>query len=357
MLFDFAIPDEHHQDEGVKKIKPRIVLYWKDDGLVNLYDMGLGSKCNNRCLFTSDRSQLPEADAVIVEKNLYPNWKFPKRHNNRQIFVASRYEAPSKLGNYSALYKTLSSPTARNYFNLTLSYRQDSDVVIKYHNVLPGKGEDEDLNLPKNKPRKQVVWVVSNCDTPIKREKVARRLQDYNVSVDIYGHCGRSLLDTCSHKDSKNRTGKDPLCLQKIVKNYKFYIAFENSLCDDYLTEKAAQFMDIPSLPIVMSYAKLDRFLPPKSYINVFNFTTIKQLADYILYLDNNFDEYIKYFSWRKRWKIETFLKVRPRVKCDLCDLLHTEYSKMYENLADWFAAPGLCSLDGLQKHFSDFTD
>ena len=58
------------------------------------------------------------------------------------------------------------------------------------------------------------------------------------------------------HKDTKNKTGKDPLCLQKIVQNYKFYIAFENSLCADYLTEKATQFMDLPSLPVVMSYAQ-----------------------------------------------------------------------------------------------------
>ena len=50
-----------------------------------------------------------------------------------------------------------------------------------------------------------------------------------------------------------------------------------------------------------------------------------------------------------------TYLKTRPRVKCELCDLLYTDYRKSYENLADWMAAPDICSLDGLQKHFMDF--
>ena len=63
-------------------------------------------------------------------------------------------------------------PYARNFFNMTMSYQQDSDVVIKYHTVLPRLGDEaeEHLNLPSNVPRKMVVWIVSHCETPIKRE-------------------------------------------------------------------------------------------------------------------------------------------------------------------------------------------
>ena len=248
-------------------------------------------------------------------------------------------------------------PYARNFFNMTMSYQQDSDVVIKYHTVLPRLGDEaeEHLNLPSNVPRKMVVWIVSHCETPIKREQLVKQLQEYNVSIDIYGECGRSLLDTCSHKDAKNKTGKDPFCLHHIVENCKFYIAFENSLCKDYLTEKAAQFMNIASVPLIMSYGEVKNLLPPNSYINVFDFTSIKELANYILHLDKNFDEYFKYFSWRRRWKIENFLKTRPTVKCDLCDLLHTDFHKTYDSLADWMAGPDHCSLDGLRRHFTDF--
>ena len=154
---------------------------------------------------------------------------------------------------------------------------------------------------------------------------------------------------------NENFTGGHYYCLHDIVKDYKFYIAFENSMCEDYFTEKAAPFMNAPSVPIVMSHAKVENFLTSKSYINAFDFKTVKELADYIIYLDNNFEEYIKYFSWRQKWTVETLLKIRPKAKCDLCELLHTKYHKTYTNLAQWFAGPNVCVYDRLQKHFKDF--
>ena len=336
-----------------------MVLYWRDDGLVNAHDFGLGLKCNRRCTFTNNRSFFPEADAVILHKNLQLSHRhWPKRRNRNQIFVAPRFEPPSKygLGGHIQLFRTLNHPLATDYFNMTFSYRQDSDVVLRFHEFLPRTKETkESLNLPVNKPRKQAVWIDSNCDTPIKREKFVEQLQKY-ISIDVYGKCGKSLDDVCEYKlTNENITGKNYFCLHDIVKDYKFYIAFENSLCVDYLTEKAAQFMNTPSLPIVMSYTQVDNFLPSKSYINAFDFKSIKELAEYIIYLDNNFEEYMKYFTWRHKWRVETLLKIRPKAKCDLCELLHTNYHKTYRNLAQWFAGPNVCSLDGLQKHFSDF--
>ena len=50
--------------------RPKIVLYWYGAGLVHAHDFGLGLKCNKKCLFTNNRSFLPEADAVIPQKNL-----------------------------------------------------------------------------------------------------------------------------------------------------------------------------------------------------------------------------------------------------------------------------------------------
>ena len=206
-----------------------------------------------------------------------------------------------------------------------------------------------------NNKEKTIVWIVSNCDTPIQREAFVKQLRRY-VNIDIYGDCGVSLQDTCNWKwTNLNNTGENTYCLHDIVTNYKFYLAFENTLCTDYLTEKAAQFMNTPSVPIVMSSAKLENFFPTHSYINVFDFKSIQELADYILYLDRNFYEYFKYFEWRNKWSVNTHLITRPKAECDLCDLLYTNYSKTYHNLADWFAGPHVCDTKFLQKHFSDF--
>ena len=64
-----------------------------------------------------------------------------------------------------------------------------------------------------------------------------------------------------------------------------------------------------------MNYAAL---LPPKSYIDVSDFKSAKDLANYLLYLDTNTDEYLKYFEWKKSW----FVDHRPPI-CALCEALN----------------------------------
>lgn len=56
---------------------------------------------------------------------------------------------------------------------------------------------------------------------------MAKELQKY-IPVDIYGACG-TLKCAISEKQK---------CDQMLNTDYKFYLAFENSLCYDYITEK-----------------------------------------------------------------------------------------------------------------------
>ena len=74
--------------------------------------------------------------------------------------------------------------------------------------------------------RKLVFWLVSHCSTGIKREGYAQKLKQF-IDVDIYGKCSGN---ECSKK------GND--CFQNLSMQYMFYLAFENSICDDYATEK-----------------------------------------------------------------------------------------------------------------------
>jgi Glycosyltransferase family 10 (fucosyltransferase) C-term len=73
----------------------------------------------------------------------------------------------------------------------------------------------------------QVAWIVSNCNAANQRYEYAVELSKY-ISVDIYGSCGKLQ---CSHKGGNN-------CNELLNKQYRFYLAFENSNCKDYITEK-----------------------------------------------------------------------------------------------------------------------
>jgi glycoprotein 3-alpha-L-fucosyltransferase len=55
----------------------------------------------------------------------------------------------------------------------------------------------------------------------------AKELQQY-IPVDIYGQCGTR---NCSHSTENE-------CFEMLNEDYKFYLAFENANCKDYITEK-----------------------------------------------------------------------------------------------------------------------
>ena len=112
--------------------------------------------------------------------------------------------------------------------NWTGSYRTDSDIVAPYKKWLyyneNVKRKPVEKNWAEGK-NKKVAWIVSNCKAQNNRMEYALELQKY-IQVDIYGGCGQ-------HHCPRNEE-----CLQKIGREYKFYLAFENGNCRDYITEK-----------------------------------------------------------------------------------------------------------------------
>lgn len=113
--------------------------------------------------------------------------------------------------------------------NWTATYRADSDIVAPYEKWVY---YDENVhrrpvafNYAANKTKK-VAWFVSNCGAKNKRLEYARSLQEH-IQVDIYGACGTMRCPRF--------TGD---CSDMLTKDYKFYLAFENSNCKDYITEK-----------------------------------------------------------------------------------------------------------------------
>ncbi len=59
-------------------------------------------------------------------------------------------------------------------------------------------------------------------------------------------------------------------------------------------------------VPIVLGANKEDYLdvAPPNSYINVDDFKSIEELADYLKYLDKNDTAYAAYFAWKEHGKI-----------------------------------------------------
>lgn len=114
-----------------------------------------------------------------------------------------------------------------NVFNMTATYRWDSDIPSPYAYFMEYKTPlsriERNYATGKNK---KVAWFVSNCHAMNNRLAYAKELAKH-ISVDIYGQCGDLQ---CSRIDDE--------CYQMLKKDYKFYLAFENANCIYYITEK-----------------------------------------------------------------------------------------------------------------------
>ena len=111
-----------------------------------------------------------------------------------------------------------------------------------------------------------------------------------------------------------------------IERDYKFYLSFENGICEDYLTEKVWNALQRFLVPVVMAGGDLTKMLPPNSYIDVANFCQFQShqaLADYLMEVASNDDLYRSYFEWKRHYVI----KRSSQFMCSLCEYLNTHNS------------------------------
>lgn len=306
----------------------------------------------NKCLITSD---LDEADAIIFQ-NADVLVEPAKSRRSNQIWVAYLLESPENTFDkrFSRAYR------GRHEFNWTATYRSDSDIVAPYSKFVPFdhrlqdylllssnesnlgskqiinqnylKASDTHKTLIKGKQNK-VVWFASNCNSQNNRLEYARELSKY-IQVDIYGKCGNF---TCN---KWNQT----LCLQMINKNYKFYLAFENSNSREYITEKlyrnAFGYNDLDHLmlPIVLGAPRQDyeKLVPPKSFIHVDDFESAQDLANYLMLLDSDDALYYSYFRWKTMGRF-----IDTKFMCRVCAMLHVTnirgLTRSYPDIKKWW--------------------
>ena len=70
---------------------------------------------------------------------------------------------------------------------------------------------------------------------------------------------------------------------------------------------------------IFLGGANYSEIAPPKSYINVEDFSTPNQLADYLQYLVRNQTAYEEYFQWKKYFKVYSTKSDQNRAMCQVC--------------------------------------
>jgi hypothetical protein len=265
-----------------------------------------------------NRTRLLEADAVMFRARALDRRDLPspKKRGSDQLYVVYEIEPPHKTWRFINLTKY------NGFFNLTATYAWDSDIPMGQHRsfVLNQKKYDELRGVDfasKKRTGVPVAWFVSRCPTQSRREDYVKEMQKY-IAVDVYGQCGNL---TCHLKGAHF---KDDECVRRLLggkDSYKFYLAFENSLCEDYVTEKIWKVVGTRVIPVVMGAVDYKRMFPPKTFIDVRDFKSPKDLALFLLSLHQNDAEYNEYM--RRKMALNSYVPdLFPR-QCIFCRYLH----------------------------------
>lgn len=274
----------------------------------------------SNCYVTANRSLLPKVDAVLFHATDVNSSDIPERIRQDQVWILYSMEPPN--------YAHFKWHYIRSRFNWTMTYRSDSDVQVKYGEIIP-VNDSSIRNLDYQK-RNGAVWMVSNCRTESRREAYVKELRKH-FKVDIYGKCSR--LKKCEPTQSQK-------CYE-LLKNYRFYLSFENSICQDYVTEKFFNVLMYDVVPVVFGGASYVDFAPKDSYIDATRFPNPKDLASYLSAVANNSTLYNSFFKWKDQYKVHLHAWM-----CDLCEHLHekgSEIKMLPYNLWSWWVPGASC--------------
>lgn len=85
------------------------------------------------------------------------------------------------------------------------------------------------------------------------------------------------------------------------MSRYKFHLALENAICNDYMTEKLWRPMHLGAVPVYRGSPSVRDWMPNNhSVILIDDFESPQKLAEFIDFLDKNDEEYMKYLAYKQ---------------------------------------------------------
>ncbi|XP_008123607.3 alpha-(1,3)-fucosyltransferase 7 [Anolis carolinensis] len=245
------------------------------------------------CCLTTDRSLFNRAEVVVFHhRELGRSPLPPAKGHPGQSWTWVSLESPEHTkGNGSEAAWTW-----------VMSYRRDADIFMPYGKLVPRPPGDGEVVIPPKSGL--VVWVVSHFRRTQARAKAYYELSKH-IQVDVFG-----------------RAAGQPLAPEELlptISRYRFYLAFENALSRDYVTEKLwRNALQAGSVPVVLGPPRdnYEAFLPGGAFLHLHDFPSVRDLAHHLRHMPE--DVYRGFFDWRQRHAVKTFQDWRERF-CAIC--------------------------------------
>jgi len=298
-----------------------------------------------------------EAELEIDYKNDVQAWlaatkQFPYRSLPEKQLKSKNSSQVWLLWNDESTFVTPQFNQLSSFFNWTMSYKTDAEVYQGSYGFFHTRNSDDINEVIKLKEQiyagefkmrqNAILWFVSNCKSR-KRIEIALEISRH-YPIHVYGNCdilgGMNVNDPISTypylKQVDIQCPQGSECEKKLFASFKYYLAFENRNCTDYITEKLWRSFDRRIIPIVLqpnreSYSHFN--IPAGSIIHMqdFEYSTVK-LTEYLKSMDSDFEAYYNILKWTnvylKSFNSAEYLE--PHRMCHLCKQLNTFKSNVY---------------------------
>ena len=323
------------------EFEPKIILFWTKFYASERWHIDAGKEeCGPyTCILTYNKSLYENASAIMFHHRS-SDWleTLPTNRTRKswQRWVLYNRESSWWTPKGDALNEV------NDLINWTMGFRRDNDITIPTA-VVSKKQFKEGFDPHKNYllgKTKHIVSLMSACiyygRYPLydSRRLYIEYLEKHGLKFDMYGQCGEDCggnFSSCS----------------KVLKRYKFVLAIENSLCDEYISEKPYRNgLLLGVVPVIMSGANISDpyVLPPGSFIDAGKFSSVSVLVAFLQKVGTDPKLYSKYFEWRREWDIQLISENEGQEDfgkdyfCPLCVKLHEDHqSKFIGSFREWY--------------------
>ncbi|XP_002123424.2 4-galactosyl-N-acetylglucosaminide 3-alpha-L-fucosyltransferase FUT5-like [Ciona intestinalis] len=248
---------------------------------------------NGNCRITYKHNAVYSAHVIVLHQKIMHSilpWKHSRKRSQRFVWWSD--ENPWDLKHFGQR----DPRKFGNFFNLTMTYRTDSDVFFPiwrkeslFKEVANHPQSVDEIIRPKTL---LAIWTADDCK-PSRGNQIRMK---YAVALV---KAGLSFTKTgiCFNKEDKVD-----------LKPYMFYLVLVDGYhCKDYLHEKIWQALVKGLVPVIFGPYRDDVLnqLPHHSFIHAEDFRTTRALVDHMHAVALNKTLYKEYFIWRESRDIE----------------------------------------------------
>lgn len=245
-------------------------------------------------IFTRNEVKVPNVDAFLFYASNIDFEDLPLPRKLNDIWGLYHEESPRnveelmhenglRLFNYSATFSRYSD------VQFPLQYLESLDDITTTKYFVKTKDKNDLL-----KDISPILYLQTDCETATERDEYVKELMKH-IEIDSYGAClNNKEMPKRFTDDYLNNLNDDDFL--HFIARYKFVIAIENGVCDDYITEKFWRAIKVGSVPIYFGSPTVRDWFPnERSAILIEDHPTPQRMSEYLNRLIKDDDLYNLY--------------------------------------------------------------